>query len=152
MSGIHFHITALGDIDYGSGVHIVFAVAVPLAVMLFNILNLSVFADKKGVNTVVAGFLFTAVVNTAPRDYSDVGVFADNKVVIHKVVKPRFTYYYGNVYGFALGFGLYYYVDSRGVGFGSDVDIFGNVTVGKLSVCPYIVRALGGGVHIRDNL
>ena len=103
-------------------------------------------------NTVVAGFLFTAIVNTAPRNYSDVGIFADNKVVIHKVVKPRFAYYYGNVYGFALGFGLYYYVDSRGVGFGSDVDIFGNVTVGKLSVCPYVVRALGGGVHIRDNL
>ena len=53
LHGFHIKISAVFNICNGLGIHNSSALAVAGAVMLFNILNLGVFAYMKGMNTVV---------------------------------------------------------------------------------------------------
>ena len=70
----------------------------------------------------------------APRNYHYVRVFADVKVVINKVCKPRSFKHDGDVHALALGVRLDNNIDARLILFGDDIYISGHVAPRKFAV------------------
>ena len=103
VESIHLHVCAFFKLDNGGGVHDVLAVSVAFAIMLLNVLNVSVLADVEGVNTVVTGILIAAVVNTAACHDYHITVLTDKEIVVYKVGKAGLADDYRDVHTFADG-------------------------------------------------
>ena len=134
LGGLHFHIRALGKICHGGGVHDIFAVAVTLTVVLFNISYARVLGKVKGVNAAVLTGISAAVVDTAPRHDRDVAVLTDVKVVVNKLFDTRLREQNGDMQTLVFRAGLHVNVDALLVGLCHDLDVFGVVLAKELAV------------------
>ena len=95
----------LFEIYDGLRVQNALARAFALAVVLFDIVNLRVFADVEGVDAVVLGVAVAAVVDAAAGHDGHVRALADKEVVIDHVVEPGFAQYDRDMHVFAFGKG-----------------------------------------------
>ena len=82
LHGLHLDARALVKVDDRGGVHHARAAAVALAVVLFRVAHVGVFANVEGVDAVVAALVAAGVVDAAACDDVDVAVFADVEVVV----------------------------------------------------------------------
>ena len=120
--------------------------------MLFNIFHLGVFTDVKGVYAVVPRLFFAAVMNTAARNYGNVGIFTHIKIIVNKVGKTGFAYNYRNMHILAHSARFNYNVYSGVIGLCFYINIFRNLAIGKPPVCTNVERTVGAVTHIGDYL
>ena len=95
--------------------------------MLFDIFYLSVFADKKAVDSVVLRVVAAAVVDSAARYDFHVRVFAYIEVVINLLLKTALGHNDGDMNAFVFCTFLYSYINSADLCFGSNGDISGGL-------------------------
>ena len=103
LYGLHLDARALVKVDDRGGVHHARAAAVALAVVLFRVAHVGVFANVEGVDAVVAALVAAGVVDAAARHDGDVAVVGYIKVVIHHVAHARLADDDGDVAGLSLG-------------------------------------------------
>ena len=145
----HFHLAAavVLHVDLGDGVQDPLTGAVAGAVMLLGIADTGVFADIKAMDTVVLGIMRAAVIDTAARDDLNIGVVADEKVVIDLFLQPAFCHHDGNMNGLVFGIRLDKDIDATDPLFGDNIDIRGGLSADRLTVRADIVCACR---NIRD--
>ena len=139
----HFHLAfrALVHKNLGHGVEDAGARSLALAIVLFHISHLGVFADVEAVDAVVAAVAIAVIVDAAPGDDAHLGALADVKIVVNHVVQAAFGHDHGNVNGLVLREGHDANVDAGLVLFGFDDDVFGRMPSGALAVAADIVSA-----------
>ena len=105
--------------------------------MLFDIVDLRIFADVEGVDAVVLGVAVAAVVDAAARDDGHVRALADKEVVVDQIVEAGLAQDDRNVDVFGLG---------------DDLDVLGVLAELLLPVEADVDRAVGDGDHVGDGL
>ena len=81
------------------GIHYVFAVSVPLAVMLLDVFDTGVLSDKKRVYSAMLAVLNSAVVDSASCDYEYVRSLSYVKIVVYDLAvrfQPKLRGYEGS--------------------------------------------------------
>jgi len=149
---VHDDGRALLEIDDGLRVQDPLAAAFALAVVLFDIVDLRIFADVEGVDAVVLGVAVAAVVDAAARDDGHVRALADKEVVVDQIVEAGLAQDDRNVDVFALGEGRDADVDAVLVGLGDDLDVLGVLAELLLPVEADVDRTVGDGDHVGDGL
>ena len=93
-----------------NGVKHSLAGAVALAVMIFNIAHLCVFAYMEGVNAVVLRKMLAVVMNSASRNYVYIAIIAYIKIIVNQIFEIGFAHNNGNVHilAFCAGFNIYF--------------------------------------------
>ena len=152
LAGVHDDGRALLQIDDGLRVQDALAGAGALAVVLFDVVYLRVFADIEGVDTVMLGVAVAAVVDAAARDDGHIRALADKEVVIDHVVKAGSAQDDRNVDVFAPGEGRDPDVDAVLVGLGDDLDMLGVLAELLLAVETDVDGAVRNADHVRDGL
>ena len=152
LAGVHDDGRALFEIYDGLRVQNALARTLALAVVLFDIVNLRVFADVEGMDAVMLGVAVAAVVDAASGHDGHVCTLADKEVVIDHVVEPGSAQYDRDMHVFALGKGRDPDVDAVLVGLGDDLDMLGVLAERLLSVETDVHRAVRNARHIRDGL
>ena len=148
LDHLHLAVRALLHRDLGHGVQYALTRAVALAVVLFNIFDFRIFADKEAVYTVVLGLFGAAIVYPAARDYKNVRALADIEVVINRVVDAGLCKNDGDMYLLALCERLYVYIYAGLAVLWFNGDIFARLSYNALAVFSYVQRALGQHVHV----
>ena len=151
LARLHRDRRALLQIDDGLRVQNALAAAFALAVVLFDVGHLRVFADVEGVDAVVLRVAAAAVVDAAARDDADLRALAYEKVVIDHIVKTALGQDDGDVYVFMLCKRLDADVDAVLVGLGDDLNVLGVVAVRLFAVGADVHRAFGHGRHVRHH-
>ena len=128
---------------------------VPLApaVVLFDIVNLRVFADVEGMDAVMLGVAVAAVVDAAPGHDGHVRTLADKEVVIDHVVEPGSAQYDRDMHvSLLVKAGAILMSMPSFVGLGRRSDMLGVLAERLLSVETDVHRAVRDARHIRDGL
>ncbi len=89
LHGVHLDRGALLQIYDRLGVHHVGAGAFALAIVLFGVVHVGIFADVEGVHTVVTGLIAAAVVDAAAGHDVHVAVLTDVEVVVDHFGQAR---------------------------------------------------------------
>ena len=152
LCGLHFHVGALGKLRDGGGVHGVFAVTVPLAIVLFDIFHTCVFAKVKGVNAAVLALGAAAVVDAAACHNGDIAILTDVKIVVDQLLETRLRKQHGDMQALLFCTGLYIDINAGLVGFSDDLDVFRVAFAKQLAVNAQGVGARGDLVNARHLL
>ena len=83
LNTFHVHGAAFFQLKDGFGIHDAGAVAVAASIVAFHILHFGIFSKEKTVNSVVLTVRGSAVVDAASGYYGDIGIFADEKIVVN---------------------------------------------------------------------
>ena len=89
LRGFHLKISAVRQLCVSGGIHYILTVSITLAVMLLDIFHLSILRKIEGMYSAMLGLLRAAVVDTAARNYRNVAIAPDMKVVINQLLDPR---------------------------------------------------------------
>ena len=151
LGRFHFHFRAFFQMHDRHGIHHVFAVAVPRAVMLFHVFELRIFADVEGVFSVVTrGRVHAAaVVNTTSCNNHYIRPFADIEIVVNDFRIPSLGNNHGNMHALIFRAGLDDNVNPfLSVRFRHDIDIRRRVSARLFTVCANVERTLGSSVQV----
>ena len=102
LARLHDDARAFFKVDDGLRVQDALAAPFALAIVLFDVGDLRVFADVERVDAVVLRVAVAAVVDAAARHDAHVRALADEKVVVDHVLKARFCQYHRDVDVFVL--------------------------------------------------
>ena len=135
LGRLHLHVGVLAEVDDRRRVHDVLAVAVALAVVLFDVAHPGVLADEEAVDAVVAGLLRAAVVDAAAGDDGHIAVLADVKVIVDHVLEAGLGNDDRDVHALVFRAGGDVNVDAGLVFLRDDVDVRGRVAaeIGRAS-------------------
>ena len=148
LGGLHLHIGAFLHVDYGGGVHHVLSPSVALAVVALHIAHPGIFAHIEGVDSVVTGLLYTAVVDTAAGYDGHIAALAYKKVVVHHVLQAALAEDHGDMDRFVLRARLDENINAVLIVLGDDIDISGGAAGSFLAVGPDIIGPFGHIVEL----
>ncbi len=148
----HLHLdgAVLFHIYFSDGVEDTLARALAGTVVLLYIFYLGVLADIKAMDTVVLRIMRAAVVDTAACDDHDVGVVADEEVVVDLLFDTALGDHHGDMHLLVLGAGLDENINTADSLFGDDLDILAGLPEHRLGVGTDIKRAGRDILHISD--
>ena len=101
LNCFHLAEAVVVHVDFRCGIEHASTRPLALAVVLFDIFDMGVFAYKEAVDTVVAALHAAGIVYAAARDYGNGRAFAYIKIIIYLVVHSRFGEKDGDVHRFA---------------------------------------------------
>ena len=86
LGRLHLHVGVLAEVDNRRRVHDVLAVAVALAVVLFDVAHLSTFFYIKGMDAIVTAIRTAAVVDAATGYDGHVCALTDKEIIIYHIL------------------------------------------------------------------
>ena len=119
--------------------------------MLFNILDLRVFADIEGMNAVMLAVAATAIMDAAARHDGYLRTLSDKEVVINHIMKAALGQNDRNMDGFVLCTRRNADIDAVLIRFGFDYDMLGITAKCLFTVGTDIDGAFAGSLHIRND-
>ena len=150
LGRLHLHVGVLAEVNDRRRVHDILAVAVALAVVLFDVAHLGILADKEAVDAVMAGLLRAAVVDAAAGDDGHIAVLTDVKVIVDHVLEAGLGNDDRDVHALVFRAGGNVDVNAGLVFLRDDVDVRGRIAPGELAVGADVIGTLGDAVEVGD--